>query len=796
MGRAPGFTTVAILILALGIGANTAIFSVLYAVWLSPAKYPGAKGLVDVSWQQLTGRRFFAGTSFPDLADWRSQAKTIEDFAAHRYAHQVNVSGEQGAEEVIGHRVSANLFDLLGVRPALGLPLDAEADRSAGPRQALISYAWWRGRFGAEARVVGKKIRVNDEVFTITGVMPQGFEFPPMGSAAYRPVIWMSLNVSPEQERSRAYDWLAVIARLKSESSIHQAQAEMSTIAARMAITYPKEHGGWGIKVTSFNDARQVQEARPALLLVMGAASLVLLIACANVANLLLARAFRREQEMAVRRALGATPLRLACQLLTESGVLALSGGFAGVLLAYAEVPLLKAVLPLALPRADEVAVSGPVLWFAAAASLLTGLLFGAIPALRQDSKACRDLGGARTLTAHSRAGRVLVIVEVALAMVLIAGAGLLIESFRRVTNVDLGFSTGNTITARMKLTNSRYPDPVRVAAFRTELLSRVEGMPGVQYAGTVSSLPMGIVMQGTEFEIEGRPETASEKPFVDRANVSRDYLRAMDIRLVHGRYFDSGDRPGAAPVALISESVARTYWPRGAALGSHVRFDNTWFTIAGIVRDVQQYSPEQGARGGTIYALNEQLPLEVQGGDMGRLIILVTRAEGNPPIVDAIRRTVAEIDKDQPVADVSTMEQLVSRTLAGRRLNTLLLGVFAGLATVLAAVGVLAVTSYTVARRTKEIGIRMALGAAPISVLMMMARETLVLAVIGAGAGIGATAATSRLLAGFLFGVRPAEPVIIVPVTLVLVTTVVASGMIPAWRAMHIDPMVALREE
>jgi putative ABC transport system permease protein len=307
----------------------------------------------------------------------------------------------------------------------------------------------------------------------------------------------------------------------------------------------------------------------------------------------------------------------------------------------------------------------------------------------------------------------------------------------------------------------------------------------------------MGILMQGTEFEIDGRPETSRDKPFVDYANVSADYLRAMAIPLVRGRYFDAGDRSGSTPVALISESMARAYWPSGAALGSRIRFVNGWFTIVGIVKDVQQYSPEHGARGGTIYALNEQLPVETQGNDVGRLIILVMRTAVDPaPLAGAMRRAVAEMDKGQPVADVSTMEQLVWRSLAARRLNTLLVGLFAGLAFVLAAVGVFGVTAYAVARRTREFGIRMALGATPASVLTMVARETLLLAVTGTALGIGGTAATSRLLARFLFGVKPADPVIVIGVAIALVAVVVASAMLPARRATRVDPMVALRED
>src|SRR5579871_1625121 len=781
MRRAPGFAAVAILTLALGIGAITAIFSVLYGVWLSPAKYVRPGRLADFSGQQLTGRRFLGGTSYADLSDWKLEATTVESFGAHRYARQVNVSGEEGAEEVTGHRVSANLFALLGAHPVLGQPLDAQADRSSGPRQALISYDWWTRRFGADPRIAGKRIRVDDQDFTIAGVMPRGFEFPPMGSADYRPVIWMSLNLSREQESDRAARSLAVIARLREGASLQQAQAEMDTIAARLAKAHPPEDTDWGVKVSSLNEGRTLEEVRPALLLVMGAASLVLLIACANIANLLLARAFGREREMAVRRALGATWYRLLRQLLTECVILALIGGLAGVLLAYGAVPFLRLILPAAMPRVDEIAVNGKVLVFALGVSLLAGLLFGMTPAV----------------IARKRAGHLLVTAEEALALMLLVSAGLLLESFRRAAHVDLGFHPEHTLAMRLQLDKSRYPDGARVAFFRAELLRRAQSLPGVQYAGTVSALPMGTIMQGTDFEIEGRPNTAGDPPFADRADVSTDYLHAMGIPLVRGRDFEAGDRPGSPLVAMISESMARTHWPAGDALGSRIRFDGLWFTIAGIVRDVQQYSPERGSRGGTIYVVNDQLPIETQGKDLGRLVVLVTRTSGPPaPIAAAMRRVVAEIDKNQPVGDVFTMEQLVSRKLAARRLNTLLLSLFAGLAIVLATVGVFGVTAYALARRTKEIGIRMAIGASPASILSMVIKQTLRLAIAGAALGIVGTAGTSRLLAGFLFGVRPADPLVVAGVAGFLVAAVVASAMLPVRRAMRLDPMEALRHD
>jgi len=617
----------------------------------------------------------------------------------------------------------------------------------------------------------------------VAGVMPRGFAFPPMGSAIYRPVIWMSLNVPPEQEQARGAHSFYAIARLKAGGSAAQTRAEMDAIAARLASAYPGEDGGWGVKVSRLNEGRQLDEVRPALLLIMGAASVVLLIACANIANLLVARACGREREMAIRRALGATRIRLARQVLTESGILALAGGAAGVVLACGALPVLKSVLPAAMPRANQIGIDATVLLFGAGISLATGLLFGALPAFRS-----------RGLASGARA---LVIAEVALGLVLVSGAGLLLESFRRVASVDLGFRQEHVLTMRLDLTAKRYPGGARVAAFRTELLQRVRGVPGVQYAGTVSSLPMGIIMQATDFEIEGRPETVRDRPFADFASVSGDYLPAMGIRLVRGRYFDAGDGAGSPPVALISESLARAFWPDGAAAGGRMRFHDTWFTVAGIVNEVRQYSPEQGARGGTVYALNEQLPPAEQGSTVAHLMVLVARTAGDAaPIAAALRRAVAQIDSGQPVADVSTMEQVVWRSEAARRLNTLLVGLFAGLAIVLSAVGVFGLTSYAVSRRTKEIGIRMAVGAAPRSILVLVARETLLLAVTGTAIGLAGAAASSRVLARFLYGVGAMDPKVVAGAAAMLIGIVVASALFPARRAMRVDPVVALRQE
>ncbi|HWC99034.1 MAG TPA: ABC transporter permease [Candidatus Sulfopaludibacter sp.] len=794
MRRAPAFTAVAVLTLALGIGANTAIFSVVYGVWLAPARYAQPGQLVDLTMQQLAGRRFQGGTSPANLADWKSQTRRLYDFGAHTYARNVNATGAEGAEEVTAHKVSANLFSVLGAGPLLGHAIDAEADRATGPREALIAYGWWQRRFGSDAHVAGRQLQIDGEAYTIAGVMPRGFEFPPMGSAAYRPVIWLSLNLTADQLRARDSHSLAIVARLKAGVPIAGAQSEMNMIAARLAEAYPQDDGGWGVQVSGLTDVRQLEDVRPAMMLVMSAAFLVLLIACVNIANLLVARATGREREMAVRRALGVTSSRLARQLFTESGILALAGGMAGVLTALAVLPLLKSMLPANMPRTDQIQLNSFVLAFTAGISLFTGLVFGLLPLWRLPCT--RSLAQGRAVTARNLTGKLLAVCQVALALVLLAGSGLLLESFRRVSAVDLGFRREHAITVRLALSKRAYPNAQRVAAFRAELLRRVQGLPGVQFAGTVSSLPMGMIGQGTSFEIEGRPETAREQPFASYANISTDYLQALGVTLVSGRYFNSSDGPEGQPVTIVSESLALEFWPNGGALGSRIRFDNTWFRIVGITKDVHQDSPERDAKG-QIYALNSQLPIATQANAMGRFNVLVIRSQvDTAAMASAIRRVVAAIDRDQPVAEITSMDQVVDARLQSRKLDTLLMAVFAGLALALAAVGVFGVVAYGVARRTKEIGIRMALGATPTSVLAMVSLETLLVAISGVAIGLAATVMTSRLLARFLFGVRPADPLVIGTVGVLLMAVVVGSGLIPARRAMRVDPMVALREE
>jgi len=787
MRRAPGFAAVAILTLALGIGANTAIFSVIHGVWLSPAHYPGGDRLVDISMKQLTGRRFERGASWADLQDWKHRVHAFADFGLHRYNFETNVTGAGDAEELVTHRVSSNLLSVLGVAPVLGHGFTPDNDTASGPRSALIAYGYWQRRFGGDPAAIGKTIAMNGEPFTITGVMPPEFQFPPAAGADWNPVIWLSLNLPPDQLRQRDYRALSVVARLKPGFSLRQASSEMEVIVSALAKAYPKESADYGVKVSPLQETRPVVEARPTFLLLMGAAAFVMLIACVNLANLLLARAAGRQREFAVRRALGAGRLRLARQLLAEALLLSIAGGLAGVLIARWALPALKALMPGSMPRVSEIAIQLPVFAFAAALSLGTGLLFGLAPAWQ--AVGSRGLAGSR-YSARQRPARVLLTAEVALAMVLLSGAGLLIESFRRASTVDMGFERQHVLTMRVELNRGRYSTAQRIESFREELLHRASAIPGVRSAGTVSTLPLGILGANTDFEVDGRSETA---PY---SVVTPGYLRALGMAVLRGRDFSETDHAGAHPVTIVSESLARRCWPGADPLGKRVRMGSTWFTVAGVVKDVRQNHPDAEPEA-NIYALAAQLPPERQTNINARFMVLVLRTAADPAAVaSAVRAAVAQIDKDQPVADVQTMEQRIQHQLAGRRLNTLLLAIFAALALTLAAVGVFGVVSYSVARRTSEIGIRMALGARPAAVLAMIAGETLRLALVGVALGVAGTLAVSRLLAGFLYGVRPADPGILAAVAVLLVAVVAAAGLSPAIRAMRVDPVLSLRAE
>ncbi len=797
MRRSPGFTTVTVGTLALGIGAATAVFSVAYGVWLAPLSYADPDRLVDVSVQQLTGRRFEAGTSHLNLRDWKTQTNSFEDFAAHQARRQANVLGGPQPEELNPHRVSANLFPLLGIRPLFGRGFSLEDDLPGGPRSALLEYEYWRTRFNGDPKILGRRLKIDGESFTIVGVMPRGVRFPPHWPAPWGPPMWLSLNHRSEFAALREAHDLYVVARLKPGVSLDHARSEMDAVMARLRTGYPKENSGWGAKVSPLSESRVMDDIRPALVLLSAAVMVLLLIMCANVAVMLLARAAGRAGEFAIRRALGVSGMRLARQLLIESLLLALIGGAAGIGIAACALPPLRALLPPGIPRAEDIGINSAVLLFAVGCSLATGLLFGIVTAFRL-RRVSLDQGlrdGSRSITRRNRGAKALAAAEVALALVLLASAGVLGQSVYRLTNVDPGFRRENVLTMRLLLSPTKHPTGRHVENFREELLARTSALPGVLGVGTVSALPFGIISQGTKFAIAGRSEP---ELFARLAYVSGDYLSAIGIPLRRGRYFDTSDRNGTPPVAIVSESLARRHWPQGDALGGRIRIyaigGADWFNVAGVVKDIRHFRLAQEPEP-AIYILNRQIPASRQDSGLSRLIVLVVRTAGEASaIAKQARAIVADIDKDQPIADMASMQQLVAKDIAGPRLNMLLVGLFSGLALVLATIGVFGVVSYTVMRRTNEIGIRVALGARPRDVLRMVAVEAF--SVAGAGLVLGSLAvlATSRLLVRFVYGVQPGNPTIVAGTGAVLAAAVVVASLVPARRAVRVDPVAALR--
>ncbi|WP_321472593.1 ABC transporter permease [uncultured Paludibaculum sp.] len=796
----PAFSAVVLLTMALGIGVNTSVFSVLYSAWLAPMNYADPSTLVDVSVKNLQNGWQTGGTTWANLVDWRASNQAFTGLGAYRIAHQSSLTGGGEPEELTLVRVSSNLFPLLGVAPVLGRGIVEPEDRAEGARSAVLSYAFWQARFGGDPAVLGRSLGVDGEPVTIVGVMPKGFSFPPGWPAAYQPPLWLSLNLTAEARAARGPHYLYVAGRRKPDVSLLQAQAEMETIVSRLAAVYPKENSGYGAWITPLSETRQIREMKPALTLLMAAACLVLLIACVNVANLLLVRGASRRREFAIRQALGVSKPRLIRQVLTESAFLGLVGGAAGLGVAWIGIMLIQALLPRTMPQMAEVRLHPAVLAFSIACSLVCGLLFGLAPALNASRVSIEGAlkQSARTIAPRSRLARALVVAEMGLALVLLSAGGLLAESFRRVSSVNFGFDREHVLTMRTTLPKRRYDSAAKVLAFRRELLVKASRLPGVTTAGTVDAIPLGTLMSGTDFDVEGREDRP--RLHCGLGKVSGDYLRAMGIPLRAGRYFTERDRAETDKVAVVSESVSRRYWPRGGAVGHRIRLDETgspqWFTVIGVASDVRQLEAD-GPPEETIYTLNEQMDEAAQKNATSRLNVLVVRTVKDPgELAASLRMALREIDPDQPAADVMTMDQLVDRNIAGRKLNAFLLGSFSVLAVVLAAIGLFGTVSAMVAGRTAEIGVRMALGAGPGSVANLVLREAGALAVAGLVLGGFGAAATGRILQRFLYDVHPGDPTVLGVVGFVLCMAMIAATLTPLRRALCVDPLSVLRED
>jgi putative ABC transport system permease protein len=789
----PGFTVVAVIALALGIGVNSAIFSVVNTVLLRPLPYKDPERLVMV-FEDDSRHGYPRDTPAPaNYVDWRDQNKVFESMAAMADL-SFNLTGLGEPERLDGKRVSASLFPILGVEPQFGRWFAPEEDQPGENHVVILSHALWQRRFGSDAGIVGKTITMNGYSFSVVGVMPASFRFPTADDQ-----FWIPIAFTQAEAARRGAHFLQVVARIKPGVTLEQARAEMSTIAARLQQQYPEQNIDLGAAVVPLHE-QLVGNIKPALLVLLGAVGFVLLVACANVANLLLARAAVRQKEIATRTALGASRLRLIRQFLTESVLLATIGGGIGLLLSVWGVRLLKAFIPPNISQAKEITVDVKVLLFTLAVSLLTGLVFGLAPAAQATKFNLNETlkEGGRDSAAGSRGNRirgVLVVSEVALSLVLLIGAGLLINSFLRLRNVDPGFRAGNLLTMSIALPAQKYPDQARRAAFYTEMLRRVEALPGVRSAAVTSQIPL--IKQGDtgNITIEGRPEPPpGQELMVAIRIVSPHYFPTMGMQLQRGRAFGDQDRADAPAAVVISESMARRYWPGEDPTGKRIcpgkpESPDDWATIVGVVNDVRQFGLDAESKP-QIYLTYQQ-----SGYFSPRHLVVGTNVEPHS-LAASVRGAVWGIDRDQPVSNIRTMEEVLAESIARQRFSTLLLGIFGVVALVLAAVGIYGVMSYSVSQRTHEIGIRMALGAQKWDVLKLAVGQALKLVMIGVAVGLAASVVLTRVMKSLLFGVSSTDPVTFVVISLVLVGAGALASYIPARRATKVDPMIALRYE
>jgi putative ABC transport system permease protein len=786
----PGFTIVAVFALALGIGANTAIFSVVNAVLLQTMPYGEPDRLVMV-WG---ARPDIAPVSPADFTDWKEQNTVFEEIAASRDA-QYSLTGMGDPEFIVGYRFSADFFQVAGVTPILGRTFTAEEDKPGADRVVVLSHHLWMRLFNGDREVLGKTLTLNSNPYEIIGVMPPGFRHP--GGMAE---LWTPMAIPANLVSSRRARFCRVLARLKPGVKIEQAQAEMTALAGRIAEEHPDTNANQGIKIVSLRD-EQVGDVRPALLVLLAAVGFVLLVACANVANLLLARAAARQREIAIRTALGAGRLRLLKQFLTESVLLSFIGGALGLLLAvWSTGPLLRmfpnSIENLNLPKVEAIPIDWKVLLFTLAVSLFTGLIFGIVPALqasKADLNRCLKESSRTTIGGGSRLRNALVVVEIALSLILLIGAGLLLKSFVHLQQSNFGFNPENVLTVQVLLPQPKYAEPAKRLQFLNDSLQRIESLPGVQAAGATNFLPLTGFWGTVTFTVEGQPlPNPGDEPEADNRTATPGYFRTMGIRLIEGREFTEQDRQGTQKVLLVNETLARKLWPGESPVGKRLNLGDTrepdWWEAVGVVGDIKSFGLEKETHS-EIFRPFAQNPFPIMA--------LTIRTSGDPmSLATAVRQEIWSVDKDQPLFKVLSLEQLASESVSLRRVSLILLCTFAILALIIAAVGIYGVVSYTVTQRTNEIGIRMALGAKQSDILKLIVGQGSRITVIGVGVGLLAAFLLSRLIANLLYGVSAADGLIFISAPLISAFVALLACYIPARRAMKIDPMVALRYE
>ena len=794
----PTFTAVAVLALALGIGANSAIFSVVNAVLIRPLPYKAPDSLMLV-WTRFEPDLPQNWVSGPELIDFRQRSSSFEEFAALTWP-TVSLTGSGDPEQIQAGTVSANLFGMLGIEPALGRTFTDDEDRPNAERVVVLSHGFWKRRFGSDANIIGQTISLNGQNSSVIGIMPEEFGLLPPDAQSPRTIeVWLPIAVD-FSAAPRGNHGLRVIGRLKEGVTQEQARAEMGAIGQQMDQEFYGNTGSFGVNAVPLL-GHVVRTIKPTLVILLVIVGLVLLIACANVANLLLARAVAREKEIAVRTALGAGRTRIIRQLLTESVVLSSVSGALGLLLSIGGLKALIAFAPQNVPRLDEVSVDFRVLLFTISASLMTGIVFGLVPAYqasRSDlNESLKEGGRGSTKGGHGGTIRnILVISEVALALVVLTSAGLMIRSFLRLQQVNPGFKSENVLTARLALPLSRYPENPQVISFYQQALERVRNLPGVTSVGSVSHLPLsGSYTSGT-VTVENPPADSAPASFeADRRAISPDYFSSMDVPLITGRYFDEGDKADGPGVVIIDETFARRFWQNDNPLGRRVKVGGNqstapWLTIVGVVGNVKHYGLNAQGREMVYFPYGQLV-------GTARSMFLTIHTTGDPlDIASALRSEIWAVNPNQPVSNITPLEDLVYGSVAQPRFSMVLLGTFAVVALILAAVGVYGVMNYSVSQRTHEIGIRMALGAQTLDVMKIVVGQGLLLAGIGVGIGAGLALALMRLMSSLLFGVTAADPGTFVAVSLLLACVAVASSFIPARKATKIDPMVALRYE
>lgn len=793
----PGFTLVAVITLALGIGANSAIFSVVNAVLLRPLPYRDSERLVMINhdYPQLQLR---ASVSAYGYRHYRDRAGSFENLTAFS-GRSFSLTGRGEPERLAAMAVTPSFLSTLGAAPAQGRDFLPEEDQPGQNQVVVLSHGLWQRRFGGDGALLGQTITLDGEVYTVVGIMPAHFQFGrEIGSNVdlWTPAVFTPEQLSPDR---LTWEFLQVIGRLKPDVSYREAQAELDLIADNLRGEYMPEadRSNWGLVLEPLQE-RLVGELRPALWMLLGAVGFVLLIACANVANLLLARAGARQKEIAIRKAIGASRWRILRQLLAESVLLSLLGGGVGLLFAFWGVGLLAGFEQIHIPRAHEIGLDGSVLVFTTVVSLLTGVLSGLAPGLQRSAVHLQETlkEGGRTGSAGARQGlrSALVTFETALALVLLIGAGLLIKSFQRLQDVDPGFRAGNVLSMHLALPESKYREPQELDNFYKQLLEEVRGLPGVESAGAISTLPLSGFGSSGSFQIEGRVLPPGESsPHGARWRATPGYFETLRIPLLRGRFFTDEDTAESPGVVIIDENLARKYWPGEDPLGKRLGFEGgldspRWREIVGIVGHVKHEALEGESRA-QYYIPQSQSPQ--------RHLFLVARSSGDPAsLTGAVRGSIRKLDPDLPAALVRSMEQMVSDSLARRRFSTLLLGIFAFIALGLAAVGIYGLTSYSVSQRTHEVGIRMALGAGKGEILAMVVRQGMVFTVAGVVIGLAGALGLTRFLSGLLFGVQPTDPLTFLTVSLFLLAVALLACLIPARRATRLDPMAALRYE